>query len=187
MNLLLAAQQTVVVSADVDETHQYVGDGDTVMWYVTPQDPDWEHVEDDPDSAHADPDASTVARGLDIIMSAFPPLHDAATRPDSLIEFSVYAGYKQNIEDDRVTLMSECLAGVTNAILALPTLIGGAWLNAGKTADLLAEMVVLSGSQPRIDSAGGDARIGDVREHTDGFEWLSWEQFSKSHWMNAGE
>lgn len=186
VNLLLAAQQTVVVSADVDETHQHVGHGDTVTWYVTPQDPEWEHVGDVPDSAHADPDSSTVARGIDIVMGAFPPLREAATQSDSPVEFGVYAGYKQNLGDDRVTPMCERLSGVTNAVLALPTLVGGAWLNARKSVEQIAEMVEPSGSQPSLDAASEDIRIGHVRENIDGFEWLSWEQFSDSYPMSNG-
>lgn len=187
VNLLLAAQHTIVVTADVNETHQQHGDGETVTWYVTPQDPKWQHVEDVPDAAHAEPNSSTIARGIATLTSAFPSLRDAAMQPDSPLEFGAYAGYKQNVGDDRVTPMSEPLAGITNTVLSLPTLVGSAWLNAERTAELVAGIVEPSGSQPRIEGVGENVPIGDVRENSDGFEWLSWEQFSNAHRIDAGE
>lgn len=184
VNALLAAERTVIVSADVDDAHEQVG-GETVTWYVTPQDPAWEHVEDVPDSARAVPEPSVVARGIDAVMRAYPPLRDAATRADSPVEFGVYAGFKQNVEDDRVAPMCERVAGTTNVVLALPTLVGGAWLNARAAADLVAETVEPSCTTPTIEGAGEGVRVGQVRENAADFEWLPWEGFVAAYRSDA--
>lgn len=174
-SVLLGSRGLSVVSADVDVTHDRVG-GDRRTWYVTPRQLAPEPMEDTPAGHLADPEPAAVSRGIEELLAACPPLREALDR----LEFGVYAGVKQNVGASRTAQFCEPLEGVPNLVIALPSVIGGAWVNARTAADLV-EGTVEPGDPTPLPGAGAGVRVGDVVERTDDFEWRSWEGFHEAY------
>lgn len=180
VSLLLGHLGLSLVSADVDEAHDGV-DGDTRTWYVTPGGLAPEPLDDVPDGHLTDPDPAAVARGVEGLLGAYPPLRESLDE----LEFGVYAGVKQNVGASRSAQFCEPLEGISNLVVALPSVIGGAWCNARTAADIVGSALEPSESEP-IPGAGEGVRIGRVVERTDAFEWRSWDAFREDYPDIAG-
>lgn len=173
VGVFLGGRGLTLVSADVDANHDRVDD-QRRTWYVTPRTPVAEPLGAVPESHLGAPDPAAVARGVEVLLGAYPPLQEHLDE----VEFGVYAGIKQNVDDSRVTRLCEPLEGVPNVVLALPSVIGSAWLTARETVDIVEAEVDPSGAR-RLPVPGDGVGVGEVTERTDDFEWLSWEAFSE--------
>lgn len=173
INVLLAEPGVAVISADVNPTHDRVS-GDQRTWYVTPQTELPEPVDDVPVGHLTEPNPDRVALGLSVVFDVYPSLRDHL---DDL-EFGVYAGYKQNIGYSRLEPLCEPIEGTANLLLALPTVIGGAWQAAQSAADLVEARVEPGDWQP-IPWTDDEVPIGHVVEQTDAFEWQAWNAFQQ--------
>lgn len=132
VSIFLGHQGHSLVSADVDANHDRMDDRRRT-WYVTPRTPVPEPLGAVPDSHLGTPDGATVARGVEALLAAYPTLQEHLDE----VEFGVYAGIKQNINNSRITRLCEAVEGVPNLVLTLPSVIGGAWLNAQAAIDLV--------------------------------------------------
>lgn len=175
VSLLLGHLGLSLVSADVDESHDSV-DGDHRTWYVTPGGLAPEPLDDVPDGHLTDPDPAAVARGIEGLLEAYPPLRESLDE----LEFGVYAGVKQNVGASRSAQFCERLEGVSNLVVAVPSVFGGAWGNARTAAEIVGSAVEPSEAEP-IPGIGEGVRVGRVVEQTDAFEWRMWDAFCEAY------
>lgn len=155
---------------------------DYVSWYVTPRGANMPpSVEDVPHNAQAPIDRELVSRGLGQLLKVFPFLKAEAEKPGSLIQFCVYAGYKQDIGDAQGVAMCERANGLGNVIVTAPSVATNAWSNARNAAAMVAEQVRQGAAQPKLPHGGQGVKVGDVNEHTDEVQWMSLDEFSRAY------
>jgi len=182
INLLVVELKLMVVTANVNPSHDHVSDNenDLITWYVTPMDPGAEPARDVPDMAEGKVDPQLIAEGVQKLLKVFPALKGRAERPDSGVEFTVYAGYKQDIGEDKNKPVTKRLEGVSNCILTLPSLIPGAFVNARSVLELVGRRLKPGGHQPPVGGAGEGIEIGEVSENTAGVKWMSWGELMQA-------
>lgn len=173
---ILAVQQGLMVVAHLNHDHDVVGGGsaDEVTWYVTPADLSAPHADTVPDDALAEADPALVTRGFTGLLSIYPALRKVAEGPDSRVQFAAFAGYKQDIGDQMAQPACQRLEGVDNVIIALPSALIGAWINAQRALAMLEGRVVPQGRAQTVPSGGRGVRVGHVHEMTDGVTWMPW-------------
>jgi hypothetical protein len=89
----------------------------------------------------------------------------------------VFAGYKQNIDDQPTLPVCDPVDGTRNVFVALPSVYVNAWSNAQTILRMLSGRVPPSGSTIVVPSADIGVRVGTVNELTNEIAWMSWEEF----------
>jgi glycine/D-amino acid oxidase-like deaminating enzyme len=148
-------------------------DGD-VTWYVTPMDPAAQRATDAPDDARAEVDRAVVAQGLEGLLRFFPSI-----REEPGVRLTVFAGWKQEIDDQPAVRLCEVVEGTRNIILALPSVLINAWPNAVDAVAIVRKIADPSGTTPRIPRAGRNVRVGQENELASETQWLDWSGFSR--------
>ena len=150
-------------------------DPDSVTWYVTPMQMGGPSFDDVPNDATANVVPEILARALSTLLELYPVL----PKTDGL-QMGCYAGYRQDIGDQPGARMCEMVAGSPNVMVALPSGLVGAWLNAAQVIELLGGLIDPSGNQARLPGGGEGVRIGSVVEDRPGFEWLTWQEWQST-------
>lgn len=148
-------------------------DGD-VRWYVTPMDPAAQRATDAPDDARAEVDRAVVAQGLEGLLRFFP-----SVREEPGVRLTVFAGWKQEIDDQPAVRLCEVVEGTSNIILALPSVLINAWPNAVDAVAIVRKIADPSGTTPRIPGAGRNVGVGQENELASETQWLDWSGFSR--------
>ncbi|HEY8657007.1 MAG TPA: FAD-dependent oxidoreductase [Candidatus Limnocylindria bacterium] len=148
-------------------------DGD-VTWYVTPTDRAAQRATDAPDNARAEVDRALVAQGLEGVLRFYPSIREAAG-----VRLAVFAGWKQEIDDQPAVRLCELVEGTSNIILALPSVLINAWPNAVDLVAIVRKITEPSGVTPRIPHAGRNVRVGQENELESQTTWLDWNGFSR--------
>jgi glycine/D-amino acid oxidase-like deaminating enzyme len=146
---------------------------DNVTWYVTPVEMGGPSFDDVPGDAAGEVDLEIVSRGWMSLLALFPRLLEV----DSL-QIGCYAGYRQDIGDRSGNRMCELVEGTANVIVALPSGLIGAWLNATTLSEILGGLFAPTGAQPPLPSAGVGVRVGDPVEDRQDFVWMGLEEWS---------
>jgi glycine/D-amino acid oxidase-like deaminating enzyme len=146
---------------------------DNVTWYVTPVEMGGPSYDDVPSDAAGEVDLDIVSRGWMSLLALFPRLLEV----DGL-QIGCYAGYRQDIGDRSGNRMCELVEGTANVIVALPSGLIGAWLNATTLSEILGGLFAPSGAQPPLPSAGVGVRVGDPVEDRQDFVWMGLEEWS---------
>jgi len=146
---------------------------DNVTWYVTPVEMGGPSYDDVPDDAAGEVDPEIVSRGWMTLLGLFSRLPEV----DGL-QIGCYAGYRQDIGDRSGNRMCELVEGTANVIVALPSGLIGAWLNATTLSEILGGLFAPSGAQPPLPSAGVGVRVGDPVEDRQDFVWMGLEEWS---------
>jgi hypothetical protein len=149
---------------------------DDVTWYVTPMEMGGPSFDDVPGDAAGEVDPEIVSRGWMTLLTIFPRLPEV----DGL-QIGCYAGYRQDIGDRSGNRMCEVLEGTANVILALPSGLVGAWLNATTLSEILGELFEPSGVQPALPAGGVGVRVGDPVEDRPDFKWMGLEEWSEKY------
>ncbi|MBW5446140.1 hypothetical protein GE107_08710 [Cohnella sp. CFH 77786] len=168
----------LLIVAHVNQDHDDVqhDDRDYVTWYVTPVDPDQTSYDDAPDQAHAEVNKELTAAGINNLLRAYPALRQAAEKSDSLVRFTVFAGYKQDIGDQMGVPLCESLEGFDNVILTLPSVSINAWINAKNAISLISTRAKANEFTPILPFGGSGAKVGVVNELSDTVEWMRWKE-----------
>lgn len=151
-----------------------------MTWYVTPLDPETPPARNVSDTAEGTVEPEVVADGIRKLLKVYPALGDRAGRPDSGVEFAVYAGLKQDIGREKNRAVCRPLEGLDNVIVALPSLIPGAFVSAARAMKLVADRIRPSAASPAPlppDSSG--PVFGEVSENESGIEWMSWSRLKE--------
>jgi hypothetical protein len=167
--------------AHVNHEHEYVGydANDSVTWYITPVE-DTVHCEDAPDTARAEVSPEIVVRGVRGLLNLYPRLKDKADRARSQVRFGVFAGYKQNVDDQPTLPVCDSVDGTRNVFVALPSVFINAWSNAQTILRMLSGRVPASGATIMVPGADIGVRVGTVNELTHQVAWMSWEEFIRA-------
>jgi glycine/D-amino acid oxidase-like deaminating enzyme len=144
-----------------------------VTWYVTPMELSGPSFDDVPNDGEAETAPATLARAAAVLLTLFPRLPEV----EGLLAGS-YAGYRQDIGDGPGTRLCELVEGVRNVVVALPSGLLGAWLNAAEVPELLCDVVGPGGAQPALSGGGEGVRVGGAVEEQPGFAWSSWADWS---------
>jgi hypothetical protein len=143
--------------------------GQAVTWYSTPfQDAD-PNFDEAPDDAAADIDPAVVADCFQRLKKLFPSI---AMRRE--LRFTAYAGYRQDVGETVGTPMCERVDGVSNLLIALPSLIVNAWSNAKVAADIVDVLAPARVSQSNIPGSGVGIHAGRSREDRPEVAWKRW-------------
>ena len=142
-----------------------------VTWYSTPFQDDDPHYENVPDDADAAIDPNVVTEGFHRLESIFPGL---ARTPE--LRFTACAGYRQDIGETVGTPSCEVVQGISNLLVALPSLMVNAWSNAEAAGQMVASVAPRRTRQPVIPGAGAGVRVGRLREEWPGTQWGTWRR-----------
>jgi glycine/D-amino acid oxidase-like deaminating enzyme len=185
---VISVAHGLISVAHVNRNHDEIrADADNqVTWYVTPSDPDLSHHEDAPDDAHAVVDEDLVAQGLENLLKLYPPLRIEAQRTESAIEFTVFAGFKQNLGDDPIAPLCDIVEGTNNLFVALPSVLINSWTNAQKIIALLSDRVPPSGNGLGVPGGGQGVCAGVVNELRQDVSWRPWTDIAKLIGSRAG-
>ena len=145
-----------------------------VTWYVTPMDPAAQRATDAPNNARAEVDRAVVARGLEGLLRFYPSIREAAG-----VRLAVFAGWKQEIDDQPAVRLCEVVEGTSNIILALPSVLINAWPNAVDAVAIVRKLADPSGATLPIPRAGRNVRVGQEDELASETQWLDWNGFSR--------
>jgi len=175
---IISLPHGLISVAHVNHEHERVGydANDAVTWYVTPAE-DAVHCEDAPDSARAEVSEEVVARGVRNLLNLYPRLKGETDRVGSQIRFGVFAGYKQNIDDQPTLPACDLVNGARNVFVALPSVFVNAWSNAQTILKMLSVRMLASGSTITVPGADIGVRVGTVNELTHEVAWMSWKEF----------
>jgi hypothetical protein len=75
--------------------------------------------------------------------------------------------------------MCELVHGTKNVIVALPSGLVSAWLNAARITEMTSELFAPSGSQLSLPEAGMSDQVGTVVEDRPDFAWQTFEEFTQ--------
>lgn len=183
VNLLVLEHRLMIISASVDHDHdrRSLNPGVPITWYVTPIDPAATADDNVPDTAQGRVQPRVVLDGLRKLLKVFPSLRSRAEDPDSRIEFAVYAGYKQDVGDEKNRPVCKRLDGLPNVLVTLPSLIPGAFVNAKRVLELVQAAARPSRGQPALPGATGRLELGQVTENTDEVEWMDWKRLVEAY------
>ena len=146
-------------------------DGVSRTWYSTPFQDDDPSFDDVPDDAQSPVDSGVVIGGLQRLEKLFPEI---AGTPE--LRFAAYAGYRQDVGDVAGTPLCEMLQGMSNVVVALPSLVVNAWSNAKTVAGIVDGLAVRRTPQPEIPGAGVGVRVAPLREDAADIRWRTWRQ-----------
>jgi glycine/D-amino acid oxidase-like deaminating enzyme len=147
-----------------------------VTWYVTPMEmggPSYDHI---PGDAASDVDPEMVSRGCTTLLTLYPRLPEIHG-----LKVGCYAGYRQDVGDQPGNRMCELVEGTNNVIVALPSGLVGAWLNASRMREILGGLVDPSGSQPPLTGGGVGVRVGSPVEDRPDFVWMGWTEWLREY------
>jgi glycine/D-amino acid oxidase-like deaminating enzyme len=151
------------------------GDGERVIWYVTPIELGGPSYDDVPNDAAASPHADMLARAAASLLTLYPPLPSVEG-----LQVGHYAGYRQDVGDQQAVRLCAVVSGTGNVIVALPSGLVSPWLNAADTLGFLHGLVAPSGAQPTLPGRGEGVGVGSLVEDRPGFVWRPWEQWQQA-------
>lgn len=183
VNLLVLEHRLMIVTASVDRGHDRHSDdpSDRITWYVTPVHGGGAAARDVPDTAQGVVDEAVVVDGFRKLLKVFPDLGRRAADARSGLEFTAYAGYKQDVGEEKNRPLVLRPSGIDNLVVALPSLIPGAFVNANRILEEVESAVARAGRQPALPGATGEILLGDVTENTDAVEWMTWERLREAY------
>src|SRR6266436_1406755 len=149
---------------------------DNVMWYITPMEVGGPSFDDVPGDAAGEVDPEIVSRAWMSLLTLFPGLPEV----DGL-QIGCYAGYRQDIGDRSGNRMCDLVEGIANAIVALPSGLIGAWLNATTLSEILGGLFEPSGAQPPLPGGGVGIRVDDPVEDRPDFKWMGLGEWSEKY------
>lgn len=157
-------------------------DDDRVIWYVTPRDLTasvHHELHDDrlPDAGDGEVNETVVREGLETLLSVYPPLAEAADGGHPGLDATAYAGIKQEYDGKPHVPFCDRVAGTNDVVVALPSVVTGAWVNAGRVADLVGERSDPRGEDPPIPGGGTGVAVGPNTEDAEGVNWHEWPTF----------
>ena len=148
-------------------------DADSVTWYVTPMERTGPTFDDAPNDATAPAAPAALARAADALLALYPPLPGAAG-----LRVGHYAGYRQDIGDERGGRLCAPVDGAPNVIVALPGGLIAPWVNAAETLALLRGLVAPRGAAPApLPGGGAGIGVGQAVEDRPGFTWQTWQEW----------
>jgi hypothetical protein len=71
--------------------------------------------------------------------------------------------------------------GTKNVVIALPSRLIGAWLNATTTTEIVGGLVDPSGNQPALPRGGAGMQVGNAVEDRPDFVWMGWDEWSQKY------
>jgi glycine/D-amino acid oxidase-like deaminating enzyme len=149
---------------------------DDVTWYVTPMEMGGPSFDDVPGDAAGEVDPEIVSRGWMTLLALFPRLPEVEG-----LQIGCYAGYRQDIGDRSGNRMCELVEGTANVIVALPSGLIGAWLNATTLCEILGGLIVPTGAQRALPGGGVGVRVGDPVEDRPDFKWMGLRDWSEKY------
>ncbi len=181
VNMFVLEHRLMIVSKSVDSANDNRSEtgGDLITLYVTPFDPGATSKQSVPDLANGTVDFGRIETGVSDLFKVFPALRARAAQHNSPIEFAVYAGYKQSLGAGKFDPFCEPIAGLENVIVALPSLIPGAFRNARRSLAIMARCAGPAQSQPDIPQGGRGVTIGEVSENSGEVKWMRWAELSR--------
>jgi hypothetical protein len=147
-----------------------------VTWYVTPMEMGGPSYDDIPGDAAGDVDPEMVSRGCATLLTLYPRLPEV----DGL-QLGCYAGYRQDVGDLPGNRMCELVEGTKNVVIALPSGLVGAWLNATRMCEMVGGLVDPSGNQPALPGGGAGVRVGNAVEDRPDFVWMGWHEWLRKY------
>jgi hypothetical protein len=179
VNAFVVEHRLMIITADVNPIHDSISsdDGDLLTWYVTPMDPSALAAKDVPDTAQAKVENKLVVEGIKNLLKVFPSLKTKAEKPGSRVRFFVYAGYKQDIREEKNHPFCKKLEGVDNVIVTLPSLFTGTFVNANKVLDYMDKTLEPGRFSVPVVNNSKDLQIGQVTENTADVKWMKWNEF----------
>ncbi len=144
--------------------------------YVTPMEMGGPSFDDVPGDAAGEVDPEIVSRAWMSLLALFPRLPEV----DGL-QIGCYAGYRQDIGDRSGNRMCEVVKGTANVVVALPSGLIGAWLNATTLSEILGGLFEPSGAQPPLPGGGVGIRVDDPVEDRPDFKWMGLGEWSEKY------
>ena len=149
---------------------------DNVTWYITPMEMDGPSFDDVPGDAASEVDPETVARGWMSLLALFPGLAEVPG-----LQLGCYAGYRQDIGEQRGSRLCQLVEGTENVIVALPSGLVGPWLNVTTIGEIVGRLFAPAGAQPPLPSAGLGVPVGDPVEDRPDFVWMGLEEWLRKY------
>jgi hypothetical protein len=149
---------------------------DNVTWYITPMEMDGPSFDDVPGDAASEVDPETVARGWMSLLALFPGLAEVPG-----LQLGCYAGYRQDIGEQRGSRLCQLVEGTENVIVALPSGLVGPWLNVTTIGEIVGRLFAPAGAQPPLPSAGLGVPVGDPVEDRPDFVWMGLEDWLRKY------
>ena len=149
---------------------------DNVTWYVTPMEMDGPSFDDVPSDAIGQVDPEMVASGWMRLLTLFPRLPEVPG-----LQLGCYAGYRQDIGDQRGSRMCGLVDGTENVIVALPSGLVGPWLNATTIDEIAGRLFGPARAQPALPSANVGIQVGDPVEDRPDFVWMGLEEWLRRY------
>ena len=143
-----------------------------VTWYVTPMEMGGPSYDDIPADAASDLDPEMVSQGCVRLLTLYPRIPEIEG-----LQLGCYAGYRQDVGDLPGNRMCELVDGTKNVVVALPSGLVGAWLNATRMCEIVGELVDPNGNQPALPGGGAAVRVGNAVEDRPDFAWMGWEDW----------
>jgi glycine/D-amino acid oxidase-like deaminating enzyme len=168
----------IAVVGHFNHDHDTVGADAYVSWYITPAvaDPTWYDAA--PDHAGAEVDAEVVTQGIASVKGLFPLLKEAAPQ----VEATVFAGFKQSVDDQMTKRLFARVEEDRQIYLALPSVLVHAFTNARDA------VTVFGRAAPRNDEFQPvpahnlpTAIVGQVNELKAEVEWRPWNRFQETY------
>src|SRR5207302_3541344 len=119
-------------------------------------------------------DPAVVNRGFQALTQLYPALLDAEG-----LRLGCYAGYRQDFGDQQGVAMCDLVQGTANVVVALPSGIVGAWLNAARVGEIVSSLIDPSGRQSLVPGGGVGVEVGAVVEDRPSFAWLTPRQWMR--------
>ncbi len=165
------------IAGHLNHDHDRVAhDGaDYVTWYVTPLEQNPIRQDYAPHNAHAEASPEVVIHGFNRLVEVFPSLKKVVDTPRSGVEFAVFAGYKQDIGEHPGIPVCEPVEGMSNLIIALPSVTTNAWINARTALTILENWMTGSSRSVAVPGSGQGVQVGNVNELTSEVEWMPWQ------------
>jgi glycine/D-amino acid oxidase-like deaminating enzyme len=149
---------------------------DNVTWYVTPMEMDGPSFDDVPNDAASEVDPEMVSGAWMRLLTLFPRL---AQVPG--LQLGCYAGYRQDIGDQRGSRMCGLVEKTENVIVALPSGLVGPWLNGTTICEIAGRLFGPGRAQTALPSAGVGVQVGDPVEDRPDFVWMGLEEWSRKY------
>jgi hypothetical protein len=168
----------IAVVGHFNHDHDTVGADAYVSWYITPAvaDPTWYDAA--PDHAGAEVDAEVVTQGIASVKGLFPLLKEAAPQ----VEATVFAGFKQSVDDQMTKRLFARVEEDRQIYLALPSVLVHAFTNARDAVTVFGRAARRNDEfQPVPAHNLPTAIVGQVNELKAEVEWRPWNRFQETY------
>jgi glycine/D-amino acid oxidase-like deaminating enzyme len=152
-----------------------------LTWYVTPSIPTPPRYADAPDDGTAGVEPSVVTTGVSALVRLVPSL----AHGDERIEATVFAGFKQEYDEQATRRAYEVVDGERNLLVALPSVLANAVPNAVDTVAFVRQRLEAGAAAPAPHWDGRTA-VGKLNEDVDRARWTRWADFAVNQGASSG-